>query len=73
MEGTVRFGGWEEPFKPQTVLLRWSRAVGLGRDPPQAERARWRASIKRGVFWNGELARRLACRRAVFRRKWGGT
>jgi hypothetical protein len=34
--------------------LRWSRAVGLGRDPPQAERARWRASIKRGVFWNGE-------------------
>ena len=30
---------------PQTVLLHWSRAVGVGRDPPQADRARSRASI----------------------------
>jgi len=34
-----------KPFKPQTVLLHWSRAVGLGRDPPQADRARSRARI----------------------------
>jgi len=45
MEGTVRLADGRKPFKPQTVLLHWSRVVGVGRDPPQADRARSRASI----------------------------
>ena len=45
MEGTVRLADGRKPFKVQTVLLHWSRAVGVGRDPPQADRARSRASI----------------------------
>ena len=70
MEGTVRVADGREPFKPQTVLLRQSRAVGQGREPPQAERARFGASIKRRIL-ERRLSETSRVSEAAFRRKSG--
>ena len=63
-----RMGGNRLSHRRYSCAL--SRAVGLGRGPSQAERARLAGEHQKEVFWKVDEAKPVACRRAAVRRCW---